>query len=203
MTLDEFGAALKDWFRRRYGSEEATLQVQLDTDGKAKISIVKVGSKLYEPTPFYIDYSTNDALQISQPVLEHKMLAKGERRSELMRADIKDPESCGLIDDFYTDFTITEDDRNCLERFLGSSYLDTRREALLALMFGVNKEAGPKFTGYAIDGLILHLLGVLEDTDSEFTGVSVLGELRNRGDKVAMAVLRLLETNEKWRRRFE
>ncbi|MFZ0031448.1 MAG: hypothetical protein WAK84_06215 [Candidatus Cybelea sp.] len=68
-----------------------------------------------------------------------------------MEADVNDTATGGLIDDFYTDFTITDDDQACLERFLSSSDLGTRREALIALMFGVNKETGPKFTGYAVD----------------------------------------------------
>lgn len=71
------------------------------------------------------------------------MDSKNERRRELMEADVNDPATGGLIDDFYTDFTITDDDQACLERFLSSSDLGTRREALIALMFGVNKETGP------------------------------------------------------------
>jgi hypothetical protein len=202
MTLDGFTAALEDWFRRRYGREAATVEVVLDRHGKAKISVIREGSKPHEPAPFYVDYSAGDALEISQTVIESKMLTKSERRYELIQADVDDPKTCGLIDDFSTDFTITESDRSCLERFLGSSYLETRREALLALMFGVNKEAGPKFTGYAIDGLVLQFLGVLEGSDSQFTGSSILAELRNRGDQEAVAILGLLENNDKWRRLF-
>jgi hypothetical protein len=125
---------------------------------------------------------------------------KAERRRELMEADIGDRRVAGRIDDFYTDVTVTESDRVYLERFLSSSDLEVRREALIGLMFGVK---GPKFTGYAIDALILQFLGTLEDTDSQFTGDSVLAELRKRGDQQAITILKLLESNEKWRRRFQ
>lgn len=130
------------------------------------------------------------------------MLTKDERRRELMAADVDDPTSAKLIGDFYTDFTIAEDDRILLERFLKSPDLETRREALIGLMFGTNKDTDPRFTGYAVDALVLHFLRVIEDGESQFTGYSVLAELRNRGDEEATAILKLLESNRKWRRMF-
>ena len=117
-----------------------------------------------------------------------------------MEVDVND-EVAGWIDDFYTDFYVAEEDRECLERFLQSSIVDNRREALLALVLATGP-AGPKYTGYALDALILHLLGVVEDEDAQYTGVSILAELRNRGDKQAQAILESLRKNEKWRRLF-
>ena len=39
------------------------------------------------------------------------MEAKTARRQELLDASIDDAKSAGLIDDFYTDFAVTEEDR--------------------------------------------------------------------------------------------
>ncbi len=117
-----------------------------------------------------------------------------------MEVDINE-EMGGWIDDFYTDFCVVDDDRECLERFLQSSNVDNRREALLALIFATGPTE-PKYTGYALDALMLHLLGIVDDGDAQFTGVSLLAELRNRGDKEAQSILDSLTKNEKWRRLF-
>ncbi len=202
MSFSDFKKAVEEWFKRAHGNEGAKLDIQRSVDDRAEVTIIRERLTAHEPTPFRIVYATNDALENAQAVIETKMLTKEQRRSELMRADVDDPMSGGLIDDFCTDFTITEDDRTCLERFLPSQYSENRREALLGLMFGTNQKSGPRFTGYAIDGLILHLLGAIEDEDSQYTGHSVLAELRNRGDVEAAAILSLLENNAKWRQMF-
>ena len=122
--------------------------------------------------------------------------AKADRRRALLETSIKDPAAGGLIDDFYTYFSITEDDRECLERFLHSSNVENRREALLALIWDTT------FTGYALDALLLHVIGVAEKSDAMFTGVSALSLLRQRGDIQAATILDSLEKNDKWRRTF-
>jgi hypothetical protein len=122
-------------------------------------------------------------------------------RQELVDVSVDDPDAAGMIDTYYTEFSLEDSDRSYLERFLESSHLGVRREALLGLMFSaVSKELS--YTGYALDGLILHLLGLLEDTDAQFTGAAVLGTLRNRGDKEAAKILDSLEKNKKWKRDF-
>jgi hypothetical protein len=126
---------------------------------------------------------------------------KSERLQLLQTVDVDDPIAGGLIDGFYTDFYITEDDRQCLERFLKADNIENRREALIALMFSTGPD-GPKFTGYARDAIALHLLGILEDSEAQYTGLSVLVELRARGDTGATAPLESLETNTAWRRHF-
>jgi hypothetical protein len=205
MSFDEFVSAIKKWFEDRYINGTVELIIQPLANGEAQISITTPGNENSapgDPAPFRMAYSGSDALMNTRIAIENKMLSRDERRRELMEADINDPQSAGLIDDFYTDAAITEGDRSCLERFLRSSNLETRREALIALMFGVNQDAGPKFTGYAVHGLLLNFLGAIEDKDSQFTGASVLFELRARGDENAIAILKLLESNRKWREVF-
>lgn len=126
---------------------------------------------------------------------------KTVERRKLWEAPIDDLNTAGLIDGFYTEFDIAEEDRSCLERFLSSSVLEVRREALIALIFSTGRD-GPKFTGYARDGLILHALGIVEDSEAMYTGVDILGALANRGDQEALAILESLERNDKWRRQF-
>ncbi|MGA8098162.1 MAG: hypothetical protein WB810_05830 [Candidatus Cybelea sp.] len=126
---------------------------------------------------------------------------KQERQQQLKGAEIDNPASAKLIDDFYTDFPITEDDKPLLERFLASALVEVRREALIGLIFSTSPE-GPKFTGYAIDALILHGLSVVAKSEAVYTAVSILTELRARGDKEAERFLRSLGKNDEWRRRF-
>ncbi len=113
-----------------------------------------------------------------------------------METSINDPAAAGLIDNFYTDFNRTEEDRACLERFLQSSNLENRREALLALIWDT------AFTGYAIDALLVHIIGVSEHSEAMFTGVGALALLRERGDTQAKSILCSLERNDKWRREY-
>ena len=128
--------------------------------------------------------------------------AKPARRQELSEASLDDPQSGRLIDDFYTDFAVEEDDRACLERFLNSSVVDVRREALIALVFS-NRPEGPKFIRYAVDALMLHALALVNDYDeATHTAVSVLRELKSRGDTEAARVLQSLSREQKWERRF-
>jgi hypothetical protein len=151
------------------------------------------------------------------------MDAKPVRRQELLGTPIDDPKSASLIDDFYTDFDVAEDDRACLETFLNSSVVEVRREALIALIFSTGR-GGPKFTGYALDALMLHVLAIVNGSEAlltsasaldrldvstlvnkmepMLTGVSVLTELESRGDKEAAHVLQSLAKNDEWRRRF-
>jgi hypothetical protein len=133
------------------------------------------------------------------PEYERRTQTKAEWRQQLIEVDIND-EVGGWIDDFYTNFYVAEEDRKCLERFLQSSNVNNRREALLALI--LTGPTGPKYTGYALDALIVHLLGIVEDEDAQFTGVSLLAELRNRGDEEAQSILESLRKNAKWRRLF-
>jgi hypothetical protein len=205
MSFDEFVSAVQKWFQDRYINGTVKLIIQPLANGEAKISMTAPGNEDSgpgDPAPFRMAYSAGDALMHTRMIIENKLLSRDERRRALMEADINDPESAGLIDDFYTDAAITEGDWPCLERFLRSSNLETRREALIALMFGVNQDVGPKFTGYAVHGLLLNFLGAIEDRDSQFTGASVLFELRARGDENATAILKLLESNRKWRELF-
>lgn len=118
-----------------------------------------------------------------------------------MRAPVDDERTGGLIDGYYTEFNIIEEDRECLERFLTSKNVGVREEALLALMFSTGP-GGPKFIGYATDALILHILGVVEDNEAMYTGVSVLAELAKRNDPEAIRILRLLKKSDKWRARY-
>ena|GEM_PF-7010943 len=121
---------------------------------------------------------------------------KAAKRRELAEISIDDPAAGGLIDDFYTNFNRTQDDRVCLERFLQSSNVENRREALLALIWDTT------FTGCAIDALLVHVIGVSEDSDAMFTGVAALVLLRKRGDKQADSILSSLEKNDEWRREY-
>ncbi|MGC1381287.1 MAG: hypothetical protein WA814_09750, partial [Candidatus Baltobacteraceae bacterium] len=84
----------------------------------------------------------------------------------------------------------------CLERFLQSSNVENRRESLLALIWDTT------FIGYAIDALLVHIMGVCEQSDAMFTGAAALLLLRERGDKQADTILSSLERNDKWRRTF-
>jgi hypothetical protein len=206
MTFDDFKSATESWFQNRYNVGSAKLIIEQQANDKAQVTVAVMGRdgslQLGERAPFWVDYSTDDALQNARICIQTKMLSRDERLGELLEADIDDPESGGMIDGFYTDFVVTEGDRIYLERFLQSSDLETRKEALIALMFGVKKDTGPKFGGYAMDALVLHFLGAIEDSDSQFTGHSVLSLLRHRGDEQARAILKLLENNPTWRKKF-
>ena len=129
------------------------------------------------------------------------MSNRSVRRQELIEADIDSPLSAGLIDGYYTDFSILEEDRPVLERFLQSADVKVREEALVALIFSTGT-SGPKFTGYAVDALILHILGLVADSEAMFTGIAVLSELEARQDTKAAEMLESLGRNETWRRRF-
>ena len=124
------------------------------------------------------------------------MDVKTQRRRTLLETSIDEPAAAGLIDDFYTDFSITEDDRECLERFLQSSNVENRREALLALV------CDTPFIGYAVDALLVHIMGICEHSEAMFTGASALLLLQQRGEKEATAILSSLEKHDKWRRKF-
>ena len=77
-----------------------------------------------------------------------------------------------------------------------------RQEALIALIFSTGPE-GPKFTGYAIDALMLHVLAILNDYGEQmFTGVSVLKELQSRGDNEAARIVQSLSRDRKWKQTF-
>lgn len=121
---------------------------------------------------------------------------KTVRRHQLFEASIDDPRSARLIDDYYTDFRVAEDDRECLERFLCSSDIDVREEAILALAYA------PGFTGYAQEALVLHVLGIVADLEAQYTGVSALVELESKGDREAARLLQSLLRNEPWKRTF-
>ncbi len=205
MTFDDFTSLVQRWFQSNYSDRAAKLTIEPLSNGNAWISLTGVASDdltLYDPAPFKIVYSEDDALENTQLALANSMLTRNERLRELMMADINDPESGALIDGFYTDFPVIESDRIHFERFFQSSDLETRREALIALTFGVNKDSGPRFIGYAKEALILHILGVIEGSDSQYTGPAVLNTLHERGDTEATAILRSLRNNEKWRRRM-
>ena len=138
-----------------------------------------------------------------------------------MEASTDNYSSAQLIDDYYTNFTITEDDRECFERFLDSTLVEVRREALIALLLSGPK--APKFTGYALDALTLQVLALIEEnaaiwrcldlaridpvalaakSEPAFTALSALVELEMRGDKDAASILQSLGRNERWRKTF-
>jgi hypothetical protein len=205
MTFDSYVTAMESWFQKDYGYRNVGLIIEQLANGEARVLLTgasNVDSGLCDPAPFNVAYAAGDGLENTQLVIANKMLSRDERRRELMAADINDPESGGLIDGFYTDCSVVEGDRIYLERLFQSSDLETRREALIALTFGVNKDTGPQFTGYAMEALVLHLLGVIEDTDSQYTGVDVLAVLQSRGDLQAATILASLTGNDKWRRTF-
>lgn len=200
MTFDDFRSDLEAWFGARYAPTEAEIMIKQDDAGGASITIACRKPDTPERVSFLIPWETKeDRLKWAQSVIERRTQTKAERRQQLMGVDINE-EMGGWIDDFYTDFRVAEEDRECLERFLQSSNVDNRREALLALI--LTGPAGPKYTGYALDALVVHVLGIVEDEDAQFTGVSLLAELRNRGDKEAQSILESLRKNKKWRRLF-
>jgi hypothetical protein len=205
MDFEDFRTAITSWFKERYSGRTTELFVQHIAKSEAKLVIRVINNGRLgddQPASFNVLYSSVSALQHAQINIETKMLTRDERRSQLMASDVDDPMSGALIDDFYTDFAVIEGDRVYLERFLHSSDLETRREALIGLTFGVNKDTGPRFVGYAKEALMLHLLGVIEETDSQYTGVSVLAVLEARGDEEAGAILESLGKNNKWRSAF-
>lgn len=200
MTFDDFKRELEAWFNAQYSPTDAEITITQDGSGLASVSLVCKKPDTPEHPSFLVPWETTESLAWAQSAIERRTQTKAERRQQLLKVDVNE-EIGGWIDDFYTDFYVTEEDRECLERFLQSSDVNNRREALLALILATGL-AGPKYTQYAIDALILHLLGIVEDKDAEFTGVSLLAELRNRGDKEAESILESLKKNKKWRRLF-
>jgi hypothetical protein len=119
-------------------------------------------------------------------------------RKELSEANLADERSAELVEQYYSDYFLDEQDENHLQRFLFSPLLSVRREAIIALIFskGVGWLANPCYAQHA---LVLHLLGVMEDADAQFTGAAALYEMRSHGNEAADTILKSLNASKRWK----
>lgn len=126
---------------------------------------------------------------------------KDAMREKLRDIDLTNQRSAELIEEYYTDYLVDGQDEAILSRFLLSPLLEARREAIIALIFtkDVPWIASPR---YAQDALLLHLLGIIEDEEAQFTGVAALYEMASRGNAAAAAILKSLNANKEWKTKF-